>query len=42
MLRYQDGHGDDWADVIDMLPMYPDARHQVVRLLAEVEAAEDA
>jgi hypothetical protein len=25
-LRYRDGHGDDWADIIDMLTMYPGAR----------------
>jgi hypothetical protein len=26
LLRYRDGQGDDWADIIDMLTMYPDAR----------------
>jgi hypothetical protein len=34
LIRYRDEHGQGWADIIDMLPMYPDARHQVVRLLA--------
>jgi hypothetical protein len=24
LLRYRDGHGDDWADIIDMLTMYPE------------------
>jgi hypothetical protein len=28
-----------WADVIDTLTMYPDARSMVVRLLAEMDAA---
>jgi hypothetical protein len=22
LLRYRDGHGDDWADIIDMLTMH--------------------
>jgi hypothetical protein len=39
LLRYRDGHGDDWADIIDMLTMHPDARRQVVRVLAEADAA---
>ena len=38
LLRYGDANGDGWADVIDTLPMYPDARRKVVRLLAEIEA----
>jgi hypothetical protein len=36
LLRYRD---DDWADISDMLTMYPDARRQVVRLLGEWEAS---
>jgi hypothetical protein len=40
LLRYRDGHGDDWADIIDMLTMHPEARRQVVRLLGEIEAVE--
>ena len=40
LLRYRDGHGDDWADIIDMLTMHPEARRKVVRLLAEIEARE--
>jgi hypothetical protein len=38
LLRYRDGHGDDWADIIDMLTMLPDARRAVVRLLGETQA----
>jgi hypothetical protein len=26
LLRYRDGHGDDWADIIDMLTMHPEER----------------
>jgi hypothetical protein len=40
LLRYHDGHGDDWADIIDMLTMHPEARQKVVRLLGEIEASE--
>ena len=29
---------DDWADIIDMLTMYPDARRRLVRVLGELEA----
>jgi hypothetical protein len=39
LLRYRDGHGDDWADIIDILTMYPEERRRVVRLLGEIEAA---
>jgi hypothetical protein len=31
-------HGDDWADIIDMLTMHPEARRNVVRLLSELQA----
>ena len=40
MARVRDGHGDDWADIIDMLTMHPEARRKVVRMLGEIEAAE--
>ena len=40
LLRYRDGPGDDWADIIDMLTMHPDARRPVVRLLGEIGAVE--
>ena len=38
LLRYRDTRGDDWADIIDMLTMWPDARRKVVRLLGETQA----
>jgi hypothetical protein len=38
LLRYRDERGDDWADIIDTLTMHPEARRQVVRLLAEIDA----
>jgi hypothetical protein len=34
-----DEQGDDWADIIDMLTMHPDAKRQVVRVLGEIEAS---
>ncbi len=42
LLRYREGHGDDWADIIDMLTTYPEGRRRVVRLLGEIEAAEQS
>jgi hypothetical protein len=38
LIRYRDENGQHWADVIDFLTMYPDARRQVVRLLGEIDA----
>jgi hypothetical protein len=38
VMPYRDGRGDDWADIIDMLTMHPDARRKVVRLLSEMDA----
>jgi hypothetical protein len=38
LLRYRDGHGDDGADVIDMLTMHPEAPRSVARLLGEIAA----
>jgi hypothetical protein len=38
-MRYRDWNGQDWADIIDSLTMYPDARRQVARLLTEIEAS---
>ncbi len=38
LLRYRDRRGDDWADIIDMLTMDPEARRKVVRLLGELDA----
>jgi hypothetical protein len=31
LMPYRDGHGNDWADIIDMLTMHPDARRQIVQ-----------
>jgi hypothetical protein len=33
LLRYRDGRGDDWADTIDFLTMWPDARRPVCAYL---------
>ena len=38
-LRHRDGRGHDWADIIDFLTMYPDARRTVVRVPGEIGAA---
>jgi len=38
LMRYRDEQGDDWANIIDMLTMYPEARRKVVRVLLEIEA----
>jgi hypothetical protein len=29
LLRYRDGRGDNWADIIDSLTLHPDARRSV-------------
>ena len=39
LLRYRDPAGDELADIIDPLTMYPEARRKVVRMLAEIDAA---
>jgi hypothetical protein len=31
LIRYRDGHGDEWADIIDMLKMYPEQRRSCWR-----------
>jgi hypothetical protein len=38
LMRYRDQNGQDWADIIDFLTMYPDARRRVVRVLGEIDA----
>ena len=38
LMRYRDQNGQDWADIIDFLAMYPDARRRVVRRLTEIDA----
>jgi hypothetical protein len=40
LLRYRDTRGDDWADIIDMRTMHPEARRKALRLLGEIEAVE--
>jgi hypothetical protein len=37
-MRNRDQNGQDWADIIDFLTMWPDARREVVRVLAEIDA----
>jgi hypothetical protein len=39
LLRYRDERGDDWADIIDMLTLNPEARRQVARFLGELDAS---
>jgi hypothetical protein len=39
LMRYRDQNGQDWADIIDFLTMYPEARRRVARMLGELEAA---
>jgi hypothetical protein len=40
LMRYRHQNGQDWADIIDFLTMYPNARRQVVRLLGEMSVGE--
>jgi hypothetical protein len=39
LMRYRDRNGQDWADIIDFLTMWPDARRRVTRILGGIEAA---
>jgi hypothetical protein len=39
LIRYLDQNGQDGADIIDFLTMWPDARRNVARLLAEIDAS---
>jgi hypothetical protein len=32
LMRYRDQSGQDWADIIDFLTMYPEAWRRVVRV----------
>jgi hypothetical protein len=41
LMRYRGGRGEEWADIIDMLTMYPESRRKVVRMLGEIEATEE-
>jgi hypothetical protein len=36
----RDENGQAWADVIDLLTMYPDARRRVARVLSELAVTE--
>jgi hypothetical protein len=38
LMRYRDENGQRWADVIDFLTMYPDARRWAARVLGEIDA----
>jgi hypothetical protein len=38
LLGYRDERGEDWADIIDILTLHPEARRKVVRMLGEIEA----
>ena len=38
LIRHRDRNGQDWADIIDFLTIYPDARRRVARALGEIEA----
>jgi hypothetical protein len=38
LMRYRDQNGQDWADIIDFLTMYPDTRRRIVRLRGEIHA----
>ena len=40
LLRYRDGPGDAWADIVDMLTMHPEERRKVARVLGEIEAGD--
>jgi hypothetical protein len=39
LMRYRDQNGQGWADIIDLLTMYPDVRRRVARILNEIGAA---
>jgi hypothetical protein len=41
LMRYRDPNGQGWADIIDLLSMYPDARRRVVRALGELTTKTD-
>jgi hypothetical protein len=41
LMRYHDTNGQGWAEIIDLMSMYPDARRRVVRALGELTAKTD-
>jgi hypothetical protein len=40
-MRYRDQNGQDWADIIDFLTMWPAARRRVARLVGEIDATKE-
>jgi hypothetical protein len=38
-MRYRDQNGQDWADIIDFLTMWPSARRRVAQLLWQIGPA---
>jgi hypothetical protein len=42
LMRYRDQNGQGWADIIDFLTKWPDARRHVVRVIGEVDAGDAA
>jgi hypothetical protein len=41
LICYRDQHGQGWADIVDLLTMYPEARRRVTRVLGKIEANEE-
>jgi hypothetical protein len=39
LLRYRNQTGQEWADIIDFLTMYPEARRRIARILGELGAS---
>ena len=37
LMRYRDRHGDDWADIIDVLTMHPEARRKGCAILGRLQ-----
>jgi hypothetical protein len=40
LMRYRDWNGQGWADIIDLLRMYPAALRRVVRVLGEMSVGD--
>ena len=38
LMRHRDENGQGWADIIDLLTMYPDALRRVTRLLGGIDS----
>ena len=39
LMRYRDQNGQGWADIVDLLTMYPEARWAVTRILGGIGTA---